>query len=308
MLRALFRLVLLALVIAGAIQLGIGLFRDDLPGEGSADVGFARDMRVHHQQAVEMADLVRDRTADEDLKVVAQDISHTQTAQIGQMRGWLDVWELAPTSTGPPMAWAHAGDTEMPGMASEAEIQELEQATGQQAEVIFLRLMIRHHEGGVHMAETATRLVEEPEVLALARTIGESQLAEIRYLKALLDAREAEPLPSLLPPDTAGLGEADRSEGRLDEARDFATDWWLVGVGGLALVVLVLDLLRRPRPIPAVPAPVATVAAPPDERADRDDDAGAPADGDERRDDDQPQGDPEERRDDDIDAWLRGDV
>src|SRR3954470_19426249 len=49
-----------------------------VPAADSADAGFARDMAVHHQQAVEMSYIVRDRTADEDIRRLAYDIAQTQ--------------------------------------------------------------------------------------------------------------------------------------------------------------------------------------------------------------------------------------
>jgi uncharacterized protein (DUF305 family) len=282
MIRAVVRLVAVAVVVAGAIQLGVNLTDDDTPAEGSADVGFARDMRTHHSQAVEMAELLRDRTRDEDLRVVAADITLTQQAQIGQMRGWLDAWGFSPTNTDPPMAWAHgeAGDHEMPGLANEDDIAALTAARDEDAEILFLRLMVRHHEGGVEMALRATELVDQDEARALARTIAESQLAEIRYLTGLLTARDAEPLPSILPDDVTALGsDAADDDDRADDLWDFTRRWWLVGVGGLVLIVLVRDLVRRPRPpktigppIPTEETPVATVTAAPDEHPYRDDD------------------------------------
>ena len=57
-------------------------------------MGFARDMMVHHAQAVEMAEIVRDKTENENVRILATDIALTQQAQIGQMQGWLAVWEL----------------------------------------------------------------------------------------------------------------------------------------------------------------------------------------------------------------------
>src|SRR5215475_11611621 len=62
------------------------------PGEASVDVGFARDMGIHHTQAVLISDLVYDRTLDPEIRNLAGDIAATQQAQIGEMRGWLDVW------------------------------------------------------------------------------------------------------------------------------------------------------------------------------------------------------------------------
>lgn len=62
------------------------------PADGSVDAGFARDMSVHHQQAVEMSFIVRDRTDDEDVRRLAYDIINTQANQRGMMLGWLETW------------------------------------------------------------------------------------------------------------------------------------------------------------------------------------------------------------------------
>jgi uncharacterized protein (DUF305 family) len=265
-LRGVVRLLALALAVAGAVRLGANLTSDEVPEEGSADVGFARDMRAHHGQAVEMAELLRDRTRDEDLRALAADVALTQQAQIGQMRGWLDAWGLPPTSTDDPMSWApqHAGrdrDGGMPGLASEGEIDQLRSSSGDGAEVLFLRLMIRHHEGGVHMALLATEAVEQDEVRALARTIAESQQTEIRYLAGLLAARHAEPLPSILPEDLSALAEGlgvDGSGG--DSLAEIVARWWLVATGGLALAFLIREMVRR------APARAATAATAPRRR------------------------------------------
>ncbi|WIY75794.1 DUF305 domain-containing protein [Streptomyces anulatus] len=78
-----------------------------VPGASSADAGFARDMAVHHQQAVEMSFIVRDRTDDEDVRRLAYDIANTQANQRGMLLGWLDLWELPKVAPGgeQPMAW-----------------------------------------------------------------------------------------------------------------------------------------------------------------------------------------------------------
>ncbi|HEY3144067.1 MAG TPA: DUF305 domain-containing protein [Acidimicrobiales bacterium] len=160
------------------------------PAEGSVDVGFARDMRTHHAQAVEMAELLRDRTNDDEMRLVASDVALGQEVQIGQMRGWLDIWGLPPTSTDPPMAWAHGDDSgTMPGLATDQELAALTAASGDDAEVLFLRLMIRHHQGGIHMAEVAADSADEEVVRTLAHTIAKTQQAEITNLQALLTAR-----------------------------------------------------------------------------------------------------------------------
>lgn len=297
MVRTILRLAALAVVLAGAVVATSNLTRDDPPDEGSADVGFARDMRTHHAQGVELAELLRARTENEDLRVVAADIALTQQAQIGQMRGWLDVWSLPPTSTDPPMAWAHDagadtadGEHEMPGLATDEELADLERATGERAEVQFLQLMIRHHQGAVSMALQAVELAGEEEVQTLAQTIAQSQQAEIRYLTALLTARDAEPLESILPEDVDEITEDAAAADDSGDLGDLVVDWWLVGVAGLVLAVLLRDLVRRPPPrqvsIAPVPTPVATVAEGADEHTDRASDR--PSDRDAGRSDERP--------------------
>jgi uncharacterized protein (DUF305 family) len=96
------------------------------PGNSSAEAGFARDMSVHHAQAVEMAEIVRDRTEVEQIRILAADMALTQQAQIGRMQGWLDAWGLSATGTDPTMAWmGHPTEGRMPGMATPEEINEL---------------------------------------------------------------------------------------------------------------------------------------------------------------------------------------
>ncbi|GAA1570071.1 DUF305 domain-containing protein [Streptomyces globosus] len=76
------------------------------PALYSPDAGFARDMAVHHQQAVEMSFLVRDRTQDEAVRSLAYDIANTQANQRGMLLGWLDLWGLPKVLAGePPMSW-----------------------------------------------------------------------------------------------------------------------------------------------------------------------------------------------------------
>ena len=96
------------------------------PGDDSAEAGFARDMMVHHAQAVQMAEIVRDRTHSGDMRLLVSDIALTQQAQIGIMQGWLEVWGLPITGTAPAMAWmGHPTDGLMPGMATPEEVNRL---------------------------------------------------------------------------------------------------------------------------------------------------------------------------------------
>lgn len=180
------------------------------PAEGSAEAGFARDMQAHHAQAVEMSTMVRDATEDPEVRSLALDIMLTQQQQAGQMYGWLEQWDLPQASLAAPMQWMSetgsgmgsmgdgadatggpGSDAVMPGMASDEDLGRLAQAGGVDAEVLYLRLMVAHHEGGVAMAQAALDLVGDQDVRRLAQAIVSSQTAELAVLNDMLDAREA---------------------------------------------------------------------------------------------------------------------
>jgi len=205
------RTVLLAVIAVGLVLLGgglavaLGIGRTEDPTADSVDAGFSRDMARHHLQGVEMANLVPERSQDPEVRTLAFDISSTQTNQAGRMQGWLTLWGL-PLSGGEPMAWmagngGHAGhDMEMgalmPGMATEGELANLRSLSGPAFDVEFLRLMIRHHQGGKEMAQYAADHAGEAAVRDLARSILQSQTAETTLMAGMLAERGGTPLPA----------------------------------------------------------------------------------------------------------------
>lgn len=171
------------------------------PSTDSAEAGFARDMQTHHQQAVEMALIIRDSTQNEAIRTLAYDIATAQGQQAGQMYGWLNVWGLAQASTEPPMTWmmqptqgggphemgtAPMTGMEMPGFATPEQIDALKAANGEDADKLFLELMIAHHAGGVEMAQAVLERSSNDVVITLAGNIVRSQQSEMSYMKDLL--------------------------------------------------------------------------------------------------------------------------
>ena len=157
------------------------------PDDDSPEAGFARDMVVHHAQAVEMAEVVRMRTRDLAIRTLATDITLTQQAQIGRMQGWLDVWGLPATGTIDAMTWmGHPTSGPMPGMATPEEVASLRTLSLAEMDVRFLQLMIPHHRAAVDMAEAILELTDRREVRTLASGVVESQAAEIEYMRGLL--------------------------------------------------------------------------------------------------------------------------
>ncbi|MFG3345016.1 DUF305 domain-containing protein [Streptomyces sp. NPDC048018] len=169
------------------------------PTAESADAGFARDMAVHHQQAVEMSFIVRDRTKDEDVRRLAYDIANTQANQRGMMLGWLDLWELPKVQSGvAPMTWMGMGvdvggedGALMPGMATRAQLDQLRTASGRAAEVLYLQLMTAHHKGGIHMAQGCVEKCVPGVERNLAQGMVDSQESEIKLMADMLKARGA---------------------------------------------------------------------------------------------------------------------
>jgi uncharacterized protein (DUF305 family) len=134
--------------------------------------------------------------------VLSYDIATSQGGQRGEMFDWLVQWGLR-QSGGPMMAWMaesdaahdHGGSAGEPmtdaeareamGMASPEELSALEGASGQEADCLFLDLMIRHHEGAIPMAAAVIELGSEPRVLEVAGSIRAGQTAEIDAMTSM---------------------------------------------------------------------------------------------------------------------------
>ena len=168
------------------------------PSSTSADAGFARDMQVHHTQAVQMAMEIYRKTSDPELRTLSYDIATTQSGQRGEMFGWLVQWGLPQASSEPLMRWmassdAHShGDTaalstdellSQMGMATDAELDQLRTLDGQPADCLFLGLMIRHHQGAIPMAEAVIELGSDPRAKDVAGAIIAGQSAEIDAMR-----------------------------------------------------------------------------------------------------------------------------
>ncbi len=189
------------LVAGGAVAVVTGVGAPTVPAEGSVDAGFARDMSTHHRQAVTMAGLVRDRSDDSEIQVLGYDVESTQNNQIGMMQGWLQVWGLPVNTSAEQMAWM-SGHREMdmpggvmPGMATPDELDELRGLSGDELDVRFLQLMIRHHQGAVPMADYALAHADTDVVRRLAQKVIESQSAEVLTMEQMLRERGGSVLP-----------------------------------------------------------------------------------------------------------------
>jgi uncharacterized protein (DUF305 family) len=148
------------------------------------DVMFANDMIPHHGQAVVMADMILARTDNPQVKTLAENIKKAQTPEIATMSGWLKGWGQAV-----PDPYGHAAGMsgmDHNGMMSDAQMKQLSDAMGKQADKVFLTLMIDHHQGAIDMGKTELAQGSNAQVKKLAQAIVTTQTAEIAQMKTLL--------------------------------------------------------------------------------------------------------------------------
>lgn len=189
------RNLIVPILVLAAIALAwfLGRSSTSTPLEGSADVTFARDMIVHHTQAVDMALRVRDRSSDPALRLLAFDMLSGQENQRGQMMAWLDVWNVSQNGDTAPMN----GNGQMMGMATQSEVNSLSSLPVKDAEIKFLQLMIRHHQGGIYMAKDVLPRASSSQVKRLAQAVINGQQGDIDAMTSMLEKRGAKPLSAL---------------------------------------------------------------------------------------------------------------
>lgn len=143
------------------------------------DAMFAAMMIPHHEQAIEMSDLVPSRSDNRQLKDLAQQIKDAQGPEIETMSGWLKEWGMS------TMGMDHSGHG-MAGMMTDDDMQELEGLTGEAFDRKWLTMMIEHHEGAITMARRVKDSGSDERVRTLADQIITGQEKEITTMKGML--------------------------------------------------------------------------------------------------------------------------
>lgn len=181
-------LVVVCVAVAAAVGFVLGERAAEQEAGGTAiDEGFVVDMRTHHQQAIQMALTEVANGGNPVVVGFAREILVRQNIELGLLSAELDDWGVAPDARpDEAMAWMGAPTPwrQMPGLASDEEMQALRQATGEDADARFLELMAEHHRGGVHMAAYAAEHATAEDVASLARTMVATQGVEINEYRA----------------------------------------------------------------------------------------------------------------------------
>lgn len=159
-----------------------------------ADVHFVTGMIGHHAQALVMAAMAPTHGASPALRTLAARIDNAQKDEIALMEQWLrqrdqPVPEVHISGTS---LMVHGADhaMNMPGMLTQAQLEELDRARGAEFDRLFLTYMIQHHEGAVIMVRdlfATDGAVQDEAVFKLASDIHVDQLTEIERMKLMLE-------------------------------------------------------------------------------------------------------------------------
>jgi uncharacterized protein (DUF305 family) len=179
--------VFIVLAVLGA---GCRSATDDSDGQGTkgsaavdhnaADVTFASEMILHHQQALQMVSMAGYQASSPTLKRLAAGVQAGREPEIKQLTAWLTSWgEKIPGQ-------AHDHEETMPGWLTQNELHDLGSAEGVKFDRRWIQLMITHHQGAVTMATALQKAAQSPLVVALAKKIQVCQTKEIANMQLVL--------------------------------------------------------------------------------------------------------------------------
>jgi uncharacterized protein (DUF305 family) len=158
-----------------------------------ADVDFMSHMIGHHAQALVMAGWAPTHGAGASVRILAERIINAQQDEIATMQRWLgDRGKPVPEAR--PMKMMMNGvehEMLMPGMLTEAQMRELDQAKGPEFDRLFLTYMIQHHRGAVSMVKDlfgTNGAAQDETVFKFANDVNVDQSTEIARMERMLAA------------------------------------------------------------------------------------------------------------------------
>lgn len=180
--------------------------RPTLPSTGKKDIEFMQGMIMHHAQAVEMTDMIAERTDNRDLKLIGERISKSQSDEIAFMKRWLEArgqsTEMKMSGGDNHSVHAHGAQPavshQMPGMLSAEQMKALKNAKGTEFDHLFLKGMIQHHEGALVMVKDlhdTPGTAQDAELFNFASDVDSGQRAEIKTMQNLLGTSHVEKKP-----------------------------------------------------------------------------------------------------------------
>lgn len=156
----------------------------------AADVTFLNDMIVHHAQAIVMSDIVEGRLSDDEVTRIASRIHDEQDPEMQGMAQTLESWgeDVPPQAENPTFGMRdHGSHSSMPGMATQEQLDELGEAEGTDLDVLYLDLMIAHHQGALEMCSVVSREGSDERTEELSDDIVVSQQKQIDQMSEMRD-------------------------------------------------------------------------------------------------------------------------
>jgi uncharacterized protein (DUF305 family) len=160
-----------------------------IASDNNADIWFVRHMIPHHQQEIEMSDiLLGKRGVDPRVTELAITIKAARSPAIQQMQNWLNQWGSPPVPTMASGGIHTPADGSMLGQLTDRELRALIDVPGADASTLFLTQMIAHHGGAISLAHTEIEEGQHPPAVALARLIADTHQREVDTMKGILSS------------------------------------------------------------------------------------------------------------------------
>ena len=165
------------------------------PRASEADIDFMQGMIMHHQQAVEMTDLIPSHTQDKDVRAIGARIGRSQADEIRFMKQWLVARgeSTSMSMPGMPDMDKNGKPMLMPGMLTPAQMEALRQARGAEFDRLFLTGMIQHHGGALVMVKDlfdSPGAGQEAVIFDFVTDVDSGQRAEIRIMESMLKEKQ----------------------------------------------------------------------------------------------------------------------
>jgi uncharacterized protein (DUF305 family) len=169
--------------LVGLLVLGtsewLGSIDKEFPHSGrnvAFDQGYLKEMRSHHVQGIELAQLAASKAADPHLAALGRLMTATQKGDIVIFDRWWRSW------FGPlPASTTHSHPME--GMVPPNEMNRLQQSQGAAFDELFVELMSFHHLGAIKMSDRAIAEGGDPRIKIMAHALRHQQSGEIELMK-----------------------------------------------------------------------------------------------------------------------------
>lgn len=172
------------------------------------EIGFVQELSLHHGQALSLASGSRSRVGPA-TRLVSDTVILSHAQQVETLRDWLQVWGKSSVATPLKILPEHSavfstiapsddesrGGQQITGMVSAQEVLTLRGAEGDEFDVLFLQLMIRHHQVAISRARNASKFVRMPQIRTLVKEIVVQQGHELDQMNRLLALHGEQHLP-----------------------------------------------------------------------------------------------------------------